>query len=219
MTKKKILKMIEKLNLDNPLEFTRELVAPLCKEKLNNLILNCNDCSTCKNYDKRMAIGNPNANFLIINDNATDDQSTNDYLNELIEASGISLNDVFIINSISCILKRTFDDETIIRLPNRKEATNCKYFVDYAIDFVNPRVIICMGATSLALFNKDKTIEELKGQFVDINGHRAVVTNSAKDLFTLLDHCSQEEIDELANSIVNDMSLAKQYLDQNLRRI
>ena len=33
MIKDRILKLIKKLNLDNPLEFTRELVAPLCKEK------------------------------------------------------------------------------------------------------------------------------------------------------------------------------------------
>lgn len=219
MIKKRILKMIKKLNLDNPLEFTRELVAPLCKQKLNEHILNCKDCNTCKNYDKKLAIGNPNANILIINDNATDDKEINNYMFDLLDAADISLNDIFVINSISCILKRTFDDETIIRLPNRKEAANCKYFVDYAIKFVNPRIIICMGATSLALFNKDKTIEELKGKFIDINGHKAIVTNSAKDLFTLIEHCSQEELDELANSVVNDIVLAKQYIDNNLRRI
>lgn len=217
MLRKRILKLISKLNLDNPLEYVRELVAPLCKEKLNEHIMNCKDCRTCKNYDKRLAIGNPNANYLVINDNATDNEEVNNYLNSLLDAAGIPMNDVFIINSISCILKKQFDDETIIRLPNRNEANNCKHFVNYAIDFVSPRVIICMGATSLALFRNDVTIEEVKGQFININGYKAIVTNSAKDLFTLSEHYTEEEVDELANSVVNDIALANEYID-SLRR-
>lgn len=217
MIKKRLLKTIRKLNLDNPLEFVRELVAPLCKEKLNEHILNCKDCKTCKNYDKRLATGNPNANFLVINDNATDDEAINKYLNSILEAAGIPMNDVFIINSISCILKRTFDDETIIRLPNRQEANNCKYFVNYALDFVKPRVVICMGTTSLAMFRNDVTIEEVKGQFININGYKSMITHSAKDLFTMSDHYSEEEVDDFANSVVQDIVCAKEYVD-SLRR-
>lgn len=217
MLKKRILKLIRKLNLDNPLEFTRELVAPLCKEKLDKHITNCNDCKTCKNYEKRLSIGNPNANYLIINDNATDDEAVNEYLNSLLEAAGIPMNDVYIINSISCILKRTFDDEVIIRLPNRNEVKNCKYFVDYSLDFVNPRVVICMGTTSLAMYRNDITIEEVKGQFIDIKGFKAMVTNSAKDLFTMSQHYSEEEMETIVNNVVEDIATAKQYVD-NLRR-
>lgn len=218
MIRNRILKLIRKLNLDNPLEFVRELVAPLCKEKLNEHILDCKDCKTCKNYNKRLATGNPNANYLIINDNATDEEAVNEYLNSLLEAAGIPLNDVFIINSVSCILKREFDDETIIRLPNRQEANNCKYFVEYALDFVKPRVIICMGATSLAMFRNDVTIEDIKGQFIDINGYKALVTHSAKDLFTMSEHYSEDELDQYVDDVVADCACAKDYIN-SLRRI
>lgn len=217
MIKKRLLKLFEKLNLDNPLEFARELLAPLCKNKLDELILKCDDCKTCKNCDKRITIGNPNANYMVINDNATDDENVNNYLNQILEAAGIPLDDVFIINSISCVLKKKFGDETIVRLPNRKEANNCKYFVDYAINFVNPRVIICMGTTSLAMYKNDVTIKDVKGSFININGYKALVTHSAKDLFTLLDHCSEEEVNETADSVVRDVALAKEYID-SLRR-
>lgn len=218
MIKKRILKLVRKLNLDNPLEYVREIVAPLCKEKLDEHISNCNDCRTCKNYNKRLSIGNPNANYFIINDNATDDDAVNEYLNSILEAADIPLNDVFIINSVSCILKRQFDDETIIRLPNRQEANNCKYFVEYALDFVKPRVIICMGATSLAMFRNDVTIEDIKGQFININGYKAIVTHSAKDLFTMSEHYSDEEVDQYVDDVVADCTCAKDYID-SLRRI
>lgn len=211
--KERILKLIRKLDPSNPLEFTRELVAPLCKDKLNQLILECNDCKTCKNYEKKIAIGNPNANYLIINDNATDNEAINDYLNSILEAAEIPLNDVFIINSVSCILKKTFHDEEIIRLPNRNEVNNCKHFVNYAIDFVKPRVIICMGATSLAMYRNDVTIDDIKGQFIDINGIKTLVTHSCKDLFVMLENYEQEEVDKVADNVLQDVISAKRYIE------
>lgn len=217
MNQKQLFKEIEKLNLDNPLEFTRQLVAPLCKDKLNEHILNCKDCKTCKNYDKKIAKGNPNANYFIINDNATDDENIDEYLINILEAADIPINDVFIINSISCILKRQFNDESIIRLPNRQEVNNCKYFVDYALDFVKPRIIICMGTTSLAMFKNDMTIEDTKGKFIDVNGYKAIVTHSAKDLFTMSEHYSEDEVQVFADEVVENVSKAKYYID-SLRR-
>ena len=211
--RERILKLIRKLDPSNPLEFTRELVAPLCKDKLNQLILECNDCKTCKNYEKKIAIGNPNANYLIINDNATDNEAINDYLNSILEAAEIPLNDVFIINSVSCILKKTFHDEEIIRLPNRNEVNNCKHFVNYAIDFVKPRVIICMGATSLAMYRNDVTIDDIKGQFIDINGIKTLVTHSCKDLFVMLENYEQEEVDKVADNVLQDVISAKRYIE------
>ena len=211
--KERILKLIRKLDPSNPLEFTRELVAPLCKDKLNQLILECNDCKMCKNYEKKIAIGNPNANYLIINDNATDNEAINDYLNSILETAEIPLNDVFIINSVSCILKKTFHDEEIIRLPNRNEVNNCKHFVNYAIDFVKPRVIICMGATSLAMYRNDVTIDDVKGQFIEINGIKTLVTHSCKDLFVMLENYEQEEVDKVADNVLQDVISAKRYIE------
>lgn len=213
MAKKRILKMIKKLDLDNPLEFARELVAPLCKDKLNNMIINCNDCKTCEDCSKNLAKGNPNANYLIINDNATDSIEVNEYLNSLITSAEISMNDVFIINSISCILKKKFNEEEIIRLPNRKEMNNCKHFVNYALDFVKPRVVICMGASSLAMFRNDVTIEDIKGQFIDINGIKAIITHSCKDLFLMLENYDEEEVSKTADGVLNDIIAAKEYIN------
>ena len=213
MNQKKLQKQIEKMNLDNPLEFTRKLVAPLCKKKLNEHIINCKECNTCKNYNKKTAIGNPNANYFTINDNATDDENINEFLNSILTAVDIDLNNVFIINSISCILKRNFNNDSMIRLPNRQEMNNCKYFVEYALDFVKPRVIICMGTTSLAMFKKDMSIEDTRGTFIEINGYKTMVTRSAKDIFTMSEIYSEEEAQEYVDELVQDVSKAKEYID------
>lgn len=216
--KNKIYKIFKKLNLDNPLEYARKIVAPLCHEKLKEHISNCTDCRTCKNFCKSLPKGNPNANILIINDNAIDNEEINNYFNELLDCSGLDLNDIYVINAVSCVLKKDFNGEAVMRLPNRNEVKNCKYFVDYAIDFVKPRVIILMGATTLAMFDKKETLAELKGKYVDINGIKALVTYSAKDLYNMLDFMSEEEVTETANSVAQDINNVKLYIEKLERR-
>jgi uracil-DNA glycosylase family 4 len=218
MIEKKIYKLFKTLNLDNPLDFARKIVAPLCKEKLNEHILSCKDCNTCNSCEKKTPIGNPNANILIINDNATDNEEINNYTMNILETAGIDMRDVYMINSVSCILKRDFNGETIVRLPNRKEVKNCKHFVDYAIDFVKPRVIILMGATSLSMYRSDITLEEIKGQYIEVNGIKAMVTYSAKDLFSMLEYYSEDEVYQTAEQVAEDVANTLQYLKSLERR-
>lgn len=218
MIKQKIFNIFKRLDLDNPLEFARKILAPLCKEKLEEHIIACEDCKTCRNCNKKLPMGNPDANILIINDNATDNEEVNDYTMNILETAGLDLKDVYMINSVSCILKREFNNESIIRLPNRQELKNCKYFVDYAIDFVKPRVIILMGATSLSMYRNDLTLEEIKGQYIEVNGVKAIVTHSAKDLFSMLEYYSEDEVYSIAEKVAEDVANAKAYLNNLERR-
>lgn len=216
--KKKIFNIFKKLNLDNPLEFARKILAPLCKDKLDEHITACTECRTCKNNNKNLPVGNPDANILIISDNATDNEEVNDYTMNILETAGLSLKDVFIINSVSCILKKEFNGESMIRLPNRQEVKNCKYFVDYAIDFVKPRVIVLMGATGLAMYDNKLKLDEVKGQFIEVNGIKTIVTYSAKDLFSMLEYYSEEEVYAMAEQVASDVASAKTYIDNLERR-
>lgn len=218
MIKQKIFNIFKRLDLDNPLEFARKILAPLCKKKLEEHIIACEDCKTCRNCNKKLPMGNPDANILIINDNATDNEEVNDYTMNILETAGLDLKDVYMINSVSCILKREFNNESIIRLPNRQELKNCKYFVDYAIDFVKPRVIILMGATSLSMYRNDLTLEEIKGQYIEVNGVKAIVTHSAKDLFSMLEYYSEDEVYSIAEKVAEDVANAKAYLNNLERR-
>ena len=218
MIRQKIFNIFKKLNLDNPLEFARRILAPLCKDKLSEHITNCKECRTCKNCDKKLPWGNPDANILIINDNATDNEEINDYTMNILETAGLDMKDVFIVNAVSCILKRDFNGESLIRLPNRQEVKNCKHFVNYAIDFVKPRVIILMGATGLTMFRPDLSVEEVKGQYIDINGIKTIVTYSAKDLFSMLEYYDEDEVYKIAEQVAEDVASAKTYIDNLERR-
>ena len=218
MVQNKIYTLFKRMDLDNPLEYARKILAPLCKEKLNQNILNCKDCNACQNSERKLTMGNPNANILIINDNATDNKEIDDYMMNIIETAGLSLKDVFIINSISCVLKRNFHGEEIIRNASPKEAKNCKYFVDHAIDFVKPRVIIIMGASGLSMYNKDVTLEQVAGTYIDVKGIRTMVTYSAKGLFTMLENMDEDEVNDIAETVLQHVVNAKAYIDNLERR-
>ena len=84
-----LLKLL--VNSDNPLESARKILAPACMNKLNEYIINCNDCETCKNSKKVLAKGNPDANILIIAGNATGKEDVNDFFQELLDYSMIFL--------------------------------------------------------------------------------------------------------------------------------
>lgn len=217
--KQKIYNLFRKLNLDNPLEFARKLLAPLCKEKLNQHIISCNDCKTAKNCKKNLPKGNPDANILIIDDNATDDNEINEYTLNLLNIAGLTLKDVFIINSVSCVLKRELNSETIIRLPNRQESKNCKYFVDFAIDFVKPRYIIILGATGHDQFKSKEYFLNVSGcNREPIKGIPTAVTYSSKDIYNMLEYEDEDKINDFANEIVDTFKNAKEYIDSLERR-
>lgn len=218
MIRQKIFNIFKKLNLDNPLEFARRILTPLCKDKLSEHIVNCKECRTCNKCDKKLPWGNPDANILIINDNATDNEEINNYTMNILETAGLDMKDIFVVNAVSCILKRDFNGESLIRLPNRQEVKNCKHFVNYAIDFVKPRVIILMGATGLTMFRPDLSVEEVKGQYIDVNGIKTIVTYSAKDLFSMLEYYDENEVYKIAEQVAEDVASAKTYIDNLERR-
>ena len=202
------------LNTDNPLEAFRILHSDLLVNKLNNLIENCNDCNT--NYSKQFYYGNSNANILIINDNATNDKDILEYFNTLLEMSEMNLNDIFIINAVSCVTTRKDKEKIIQRIPSKKECNGCKCFLNQAIKIVNPRIIISLGATALNQFIPNSNLLEYINTKQVFNGIPALINYSVKDLFDLTAYKSEEEIQDISCSILNTFNEAAKYIE-NIR--
>ena len=199
------------LNTDNPLEAFRILHSDLLVNKLNNLIENCNDCNT--NYSKQSYYGNSNANILIINDNATNDKDILEYFNTLLEMSEMNLNDIFIVNAVSCVTTRKDKEKIIQRIPSKKECNGCKCFLNQAIKIVNPRIIISLGATALNQFIPNSNLLEYINTKQVFNGIPALINYSVKDLFDLTAYKSEEEIQDISCSILNTFNEAAKYIE------
>jgi uracil-DNA glycosylase family 4 len=199
------------LNTDNPLETFRVAYSDIMINKLNNLINQCTDCKT--NYNKVLYTGNSNANILIINGAATDDKDIIDYFNDLLKLSELNINDLFIINSVSCITTRKDRNDIIQRIPSKKECNNCKCFMNQAIKIVNPRIIISLGATSLNQFIPGSNLLEYINTKQVFNGIPTLINYSVKDLFDLCAYKSEEEIQEISSSILNTFNEAAKYIE------
>lgn len=205
-------------NSDNPLESARKILAPVCMNKLNKHIINCNDCKTCKNNKKVLAKGNPDANILIIAGNATGNKDVIDFLQELLDYSEIDQKDIFIINSVSCICTRYDRGEEVERLSSTTESNNCKYFLDYVLQFVRPRIIVSMGATALNQYIPNSILTKNIGKIEKFNGIPAIITYSANDLFLLAQTLDDDKLQELIDETINALNKAQNYINEKRQK-
>lgn len=210
--KNHVYDLFKSQDFTNPLEEARKIVAPLCMQSLNELIQNCNDCKT-KSECKKLAYGNPNANIMIIDDVATNDENIREYLDSLIFISGLDKRDLFIINSVSCVCQRNVKGEMVDRLPSKEEANSCKAFLDYAIQFVKPRIIISMGATALNMYYNDTSLIEVKNSIMNFNGVKTIISYSVKDIFNLSKYQTEEESQLIADEVLSNFIKAKEYIE------
>ena len=199
------------LNTDNPLETFRCMYGQCMIDKLNSCIKDCNECGT--NYRKNEFYGNPNANIMIINDTACDDEEVDEYFNDLLNMSDIDTSDVFIVNAVSCYTTRKDRDNIVQRIPSKKECNNCKHFLKQAIKIVNPRIIISLGAIALNQFICPTSMIEYANTKQVFDGIPALVNFSIKDLFDLCAYKSEEEIQEISNSLLEQFNEAAKYVN------
>ena len=198
------------INSDNPLEYLRQIICPYSHKKLIKHINNCSDCKGACDI-KSLPYGNPDANILIIKGNATEDLEADSFFNELLDESGIDKDDIYVINSINCIFKRK---DGIERLPSEEERNNCKYFIDYAIDFVKPRIIIAMGSTIINSYYPGFTLLKYDEKYSYIHNIKTIVTDSVPELQRMSDYLPEEEMDKKIQEVYNAFVYAKEYLER-----
>lgn len=221
-----IYNLVEKTNPDNPLDYVRNIVKPLAKNKLDNLILSCNDCSICNNSVKTVTRGNPNAPIMIIGESVSKEQqeagqntyplyedSASQNLNVVLEHLRVDENKLFFINSVNCFPQRN----GIKRASTVAERKNCKTFLDYAIRIVDPILIICLGAVAVNGINEEigkQKITDIRGQFFTYRGINVLPTFHPGYFNEILDKVPGELVEEYYNLFYDDIALAINSLNE-----
>ncbi len=198
------------MNNFNPLDDFRRQNRQELVTIVNNKILNCSKCNN--NYCHKCYLGNPNAQVLIINDNATNDEEIIKYYYDLINMSDLNINDIYQVFAVSCVTTRKDKEDTIQRLPSKKECNNCKQYLNEIIDVIKPKVIISLGATALNQFIPNSNLLEYINTTQVFNGIPTLINYSVKDLFNLCAYKSDEEIDEISSSILTTLNNAAKYI-------
>jgi DNA polymerase len=136
------------------------------------------DCTRCKLHalGRRQivfGVGNPNADLMFVGEAPGADEDlqgepfvgrAGQLLTKIIEAIGLTREQVYIANVIKCRPPQN-------RNPEPDEVSSCEPFLNRQIDLIRPRVIVALGTFAAhALLKTDAPISRLRGRVHDYRG-------------------------------------------------
>ena len=142
------------------------------------------DCTRCKlcNLGRKQivfGVGNPNADLMFVGEAPGRDEDiqgipfvgrAGQKLTQIIEAIGLSRDDVYIANVIKC---RPPDN----RNPEPDEVESCEPFLFRQVDTIKPKVIVALGTfAAKSLLKTTDSISRLSGRVYDYRGAKLVPT-------------------------------------------
>ena len=183
-----IFNLVQEVDPDNPISYVKNIVKPMAHDKLNSAILACEDCEIgCGDCIKTLTKGNPNATIMIIGESVSQEQAekggncfpledtTGNDLEEMLDYLKVNRREVFYINSVNCYPHRNGAK----RSSTVQERKNCKTFLDYAIQMVEPLMIICLGAVAVNGINEEigkQKISDIRGKYFMYRGINVMPT-------------------------------------------
>jgi len=194
---------VSPVNLANP---------PAKSESLVNLKAEIGpDCSRCKLHGLGrtqvvFGVGNPDADLMFVGEAPGADEDlqgepfvgrAGQLLTKIIEAMGMTRDQVYIANVIKCRPPGN-------RNPEWDEVAECEPFLFRQIDIIQPKVVVALGKFGAqALLRTEEPISRLRGRVFDYRGARLVPT--FHPAYLLRNPASKREVWE-------DMKLVKRLL-------
>lgn len=141
------------------------------------------ECTRCKLHKTRNKIvfgdGNPKADLVFVGEGPGADEDAQGLpfvgragklLTQMIEAMGLQRGDVYICNVVKCRPPGN-------RQPESDEVEKCSPFLFRQLDVIQPKVIVCLGATAAqTLLQTNRSISQFRGQWLDFRGFKMLPT-------------------------------------------
>ena len=141
------------------------------------------DCTRCKLHQSRttlvFGVGRPDADLMFVGEapGRDEDQQGEPFvgpagqlLTKIIEAIGLTRDQVYIANVIKCRPPQN-------RNPELDEVQTCEPFLFQQLDVIRPRVVVALGAFAVrTLLRSEQSISRLRGQVFDYRGAKLVPT-------------------------------------------
>lgn len=152
-------------------------------ERWEKLINECAGCSRCELCAARtnlvFGVGNENAEVMLIGEGPGEQEDrqgvpfvgpAGKLLDNMLEMIDLDRNKVYIANIVKCRPPHNRD-------PKPDEQYACREWLERQIDYVNPKLIVCLGRISAcALIDESFRITKEHGQWFDVNGRRMMAT-------------------------------------------
>ncbi len=140
-------------------------------------------CTRCKLHRRRtnivFGVGNPHAELVFVGEGPGHDEDVQgipfvgragQLLTQMINAMGLSREDVYIANVVKCRPPEN-------RAPEKDEVATCLPFLLRQLTNISPKVIVCLGSVAAqALLNTNKAISHFRGQWLDFRGAKLMAT-------------------------------------------
>ena len=152
-------------------------------QALNVIRQDIGECTRCTLSAGRNKIvfgdGNPNARLLFVGEGPGADEDAQglpfvgragQLLNNMINAMGLSREQVYIANIVKCRPPAN-------RVPEPEEAHTCTQFLFRQIDVIRPELIVALGSTAATyLLGGKSPLNALRGRVHSVRGARLIVT-------------------------------------------
>jgi uracil-DNA glycosylase len=141
------------------------------------------ECTRCRLHEQRNKIvfgaGNPRAELVFVGEGPGHDEDVQGLpfvgragklLTQMIEAMGLTRDDVYICNVVKCRPPEN-------RKPEDDEVATCSPYLYRQLDTIAPKAIVCLGATAAqALLKTKDSISRFRGTWFDYRGTKLLVT-------------------------------------------
>jgi uracil-DNA glycosylase family 4 len=156
---------------------------PLTGDSLEQIRADLDGCTRCKLCTGRKTIvlgeGNPKAELVFVGEGPGEQEDiqgrpfvgkAGQLLDKMIEAMGLSREQVFIANVVKCRPPGN-------RNPEPDEIASCSPFLHRQLDLIRPKVIVALGKfAAQTLLQTEQRISELRGNFFEYRGVRLMPT-------------------------------------------
>lgn len=148
--------------------------------QLNDLICNCTRCAlglTRKSFV--FGKGNPNAEVMLVGEGPGAEEDlkgepfvgrAGELLTKILAAINFTREEVFIANIVKCRPPGN-------RVPLNDEIDTCFPYLKKQIELINPKAILCLGATaSFGLLKKKESLGNMRGKVFQFHNAKVMVT-------------------------------------------
>ena len=158
-----------------------EAQSPESLSSIREDIGDCVRCKLCTLGRKQIVfgVGNPNAKLMFVGEAPGRDEDiqgipfvgrAGQKLTQIIEAIGLTRDDVYIANVIKCRPPEN-------RNPEPDEVEQCEPFLFRQVDTIKPKVIVALGTfAAKSLLKSTDSISRLRGRVYDYRGAKLVPT-------------------------------------------
>jgi DNA polymerase len=141
------------------------------------------ECTRCKLHTTRNKIvfgdGSATAQLIFVGEGPGADEDAQGLpfvgragklLTQMIEAMGLKREQVYICNVVKCRPPGN-------RQPEKDEVEACSPFLFRQLDVIQPKVIVCLGATAAqTLLQTNRGISHFRGEWLDFRGYKMMAT-------------------------------------------